>query len=98
MSEEFSSFNDFAKEECQFEGDKKKIEDIINKKILIINYRINKSKFKDSNYTTVQYKIDEKMCITFTGSEVITKQLDKYKDRIPFYTKIIKKGKYYSLS
>lgn len=94
---EYLNFGDFAIDESLV-GDKIQIEKVLNKKILIIKYRINKSKFKESNYTTVQFRLDDKTYVIFTGSEVITKQLEKYKDKLPFNTTIVKIGKYFSLS
>lgn len=94
---EHPNFNDFAIDECLI-GDKIQIEKILNKKILITKYRINKSKFKESNYTTVQFKLEDKLFIIFTGSEVLIRQLEKYKDKLPFNASIVKIGKYFTLS
>lgn len=94
---EYLNFGDFAIDESLI-GDKIQIEKVLNKKILITKYRISKSKFKESNYTTVQFRLDDKLYVIFTGSEVITKQLEKYKDKLPFNVTIIKVGKYYTLS
>ncbi len=97
MQDEYPSFSDFAIDESLI-GDKIQIEKVLNKKILITKYRINKSKFKESNYMTIQFRLDDKLHIIFTGSEVIIKQLEKYKDKLPFNTTIVKIGKYFSLS
>lgn len=98
MPNDYQSFNEFAREDCQMVGEKKKLDCVLNKKILITNFRLNKSHYKDSNYLTIQYKLDGNTYITFTGSEVLAKQLEKYKDKLPFYATVVKIGKYYSLS
>jgi len=96
---EYPHFSDFADETKPFEGDKKKIDEILNKDILIIDYKIKDSKHhKDTQYVTIQFKLDDINHIVFTGSEVLAKQLDKYKDNIPFYTQIKKIDKYYTLT
>jgi len=75
-----------------------KLDEILGKELLIIAFRTKKSKFKESNYTTIQFKLGDRLHIVFTGSEVLMNQLEKYKDKIPFYTKIIKPGKYYTFT
>jgi len=37
-------------------GEKKKIEEILNTEILVIGYRIGKSKYKDRNYLTLEFE------------------------------------------
>lgn len=97
-NDKYSRFNDFAEEETQFEGEKKKIETILNIEILIIGFRIGKSKFNDKNYLTLQYENDGNRYICFTGSEVLMKQTQKYADKIPFYVTIKKVNKYYTMT
>lgn len=96
---EYPQFSDFAEETKRFEGDKKKIEDILNKSIFIVDFKIKESKQrKDTLYATIQFKLDSKIYIAFTGSDVIMSQLTKYKDNIPFHATIIKIDKYYTFS
>lgn len=94
---EYPSFSDFATDESLI-GEKIQIEKILNKKVLITKYRTSKSKFKESNYTTIQFKYEDKLYVIFTGSDVLIRQLEKYKDKLPFNATIIKIGKYYTLS
>ncbi len=100
----YPEFDDFADEETPLEGEKRKIEEILNIKILITGFRIGKSVYKDKNtgkdknYVTIQFKNGGKFSILFTGSEVLMKQLEKYKKQIPFYTTIIKRNNYYTMS
>lgn len=94
-------FSDFAEEDGPLEGDKAKIESILNQEILIIGYKIKKSKYKKAGMEqclTVQFEIDEHKKIFFTGSNVLIDQLEKYKDNLPFYTKIKKIDRYYTFS
>uniref|UniRef100_A0A6M3M1B5 Uncharacterized protein n=1 Tax=viral metagenome TaxID=1070528 RepID=A0A6M3M1B5_9ZZZZ len=96
---EYPRFSDFAEESKSFDGDKKKIDDISNQEILIIDYKIKDSKqHKGSQYVTIQFKIDDVNYIVFTGSKVLSEQLEKYKDNIPFYTQIKKIDKYYTFT
>jgi len=93
---EYPRFSDFANESKPFEGDKKKIEDILNQEILIIDFKVKESKHhKNTEYVTIQFKIDNILYIAFTGSNVLIEQLNKYTDNIPFYTSIKKIDKYY---
>ena len=91
-------FGDFSEEVGPLEGKKKKIDDILNIEILITGYRINDSKFKEKTYITIQYKNGDEEYITFTGSEVLQKQIEKYKEKIPFFATIKKINKYYTLT
>lgn len=96
---DYPDFGDFAEETKPFDGDKKKIEDILNQSILIIDFKIKSSKQKQgTRYATIQFKIDEINYIIFTGSGVLMDQLKKYKDKLPFHTKIKKIDKYYTFS
>jgi len=96
---EYPRFSDFAAETKSFEGDKKKIDEILNKDILIIDYKIKDSKqHKDTEYVTIQFKLGDVSHIVFTGSKVLSEQLEKYKDNIPFYTQIKKIDKYYTFT
>jgi hypothetical protein len=47
---------------------------------------------------TLQFEINNERQIIFTGSEVLIKQLERYKNKVPFYTKIIKVDKYFTFS
>ena len=96
---DYPAFADFAEESKPFDGDKKKIEDILNQSILIIDFKVKSSKQrKDTLYVTIQFKIDDISYIVFTGSGVLIDQLEKYKDNLPFHTMIKKIDKYYTFS
>lgn len=96
---EYPYFSDFAKESKAFDGDKKKLDDILNQEILILDFKVKDSKQRiGSKYLTIQFKKDDKTFITFTGSNVLINQLEKYKDNLPFYTIIKRIDKYYTLT
>ena len=90
-------FGDFAEENI-LDGDKIRIDDVINEEITILNFRVKESKLKDGDYLTLQISKDNKKHVIFTGSHVLIDQIKKYKDEIPFLTTIRKINKYYSLT
>jgi hypothetical protein len=95
----FKRFSDFSQESQRFDGDKVKIEAILNKEIKIIGARIAPSKRNEGNkYLTVQFEMEDSKYIIFTGSSVLIDQLTKYNDEIPFMTTVRKIGNYYTLS
>ncbi|MBT5212899.1 MAG: hypothetical protein HOI42_14920 [Candidatus Marinimicrobia bacterium] len=95
----YPKFSDFAEEVKPFDGDKKRIDTILNQAILVVDFKIKKSKQKqDSLYATIQFKIEDVTYIVFTGSGVLIEQLEKYKDNLPFYTEIKKIDKYYTFT
>ena len=92
-------FSEFATEESQFEGDKVKIDDLLNKEIVVSDYKIGKSKYEGKgNYLTIQVKIENQLKVIFTGSEVLIKQCEKYQEEMPFMAIIKKVDRYYSFS
>ena len=98
MSGEYPRFSDFAEEEQPLEGKKRKREEILNIEILVTGFRIGRSRYKDRDYLTLQFENGNKKYIVFTGSEVLLKQVQKYADKIPFYTTIRKVNNYYTMT
>jgi hypothetical protein len=96
----YAKFSEFADpEDCgKLGGEKKKLDDILNIEILLKKYRISKSKHNQGNYITLQFELEGKLYVAFTGSQVIIDQVKKYSEKLPFFAKIIKVGKSYSLS
>ena len=90
-------FTDFAEENI-LDGDKIRIDDVINEEITILNFRVKESKLKEGDYLTLQISKDNKKHVIFTGSHVLIDQIKKYKDEIPFLATIRKINKYYSLT
>lgn len=93
-------FSDFAKEARPLEGTKVRIDTVLNRQILITGCVIKKSKFpqQSDRYLTIQFKMDDKDYVVFSGSTVLTEQLIKYGDQIPFVATIKKIDRFYTLS
>ena len=91
-------FCDFSDEKPQLEGTKKKITDILNAEILITDFRIANSKYKDKEYLTIQYVHNGETNIVFTGSKVLMDQARRYEDKMPYYVSVVLRGKYYTMS
>jgi hypothetical protein len=99
MPDGYPKFDDFAENDGTFEGEKKKIDEILNNEILVMGFKIKDSKQREgTSYATVQFKQDDNLFIFFTGSNVIINQLTKYEVNIPFYATIKKINKYYTFS
>jgi len=93
-------FSDISKENI-LDGDKIRLDDILNEEILIIGFRIKDSRYsKNSNgkYLTLQIEYKDKKNVVFTGSDVLIDQLEKYGNEIPFLATIRKINRYYSLT
>lgn len=92
-------FSDFAKEQV-LDGDKLKLDDVLDKEIIVLGYQVNKSRYKGNNDTCLklQFELDGAHYILFTGSTVLINQIEKYQDEIPFQTVIKKIDKYYTFS
>ena len=98
MTSAHPHFCDFSDEKPQLEGTKKKISDVLNIEILITDFRIANSKYKDKKYLTLQYNDNGDTNIVFCGSEVLMDQARKYEDKMPYYVTIVQRGKYYTMS
>ena len=99
MDENHPKFSDFADEETALEGEKKKIEEILNTEILIIGFRIGDSKhYKNRKYLTLQFENGGTKHILFTSSAVLIKQTQKYEDKMPYYTIVKKVNSYYTMT
>lgn len=92
------SFKDFniKPKTKSFDGDKIKIDRILNKQILVEYYKIEESKFKDKGtgkLLTIQIFTDSSKRVLFTGSSNLIEMIEKVpKDKFPFYTTIIKEN------
>ena len=94
-------FREFAEEEAKLDGEQVRLDSILNKEIFITGYKIKDSKYRKENFAkclTLQFTIDDKTNITFTGSNVLIEQIEKYKTKIPFYTIIKKIDRYYTFT
>jgi len=90
-------FSDFSKEEI-LDGDKIRLDDILNKEVAIIGSSVKSSKLKDGKYLTLQIEKDGKKYVMFTGSSVLIDQTENYKNEMPFIATIRKINKYYSFT
>ena len=93
-------FKDFAdvQEIGGLEGKKANIESILNKEVLITDFQFRKSHYRDEDYMIVQFENGNDLRVIFTAAGVIRKQLERHRDKLPFYGVIIKKNKYFTLS
>ena len=55
---EYPKFSDFATDDKKLDGEKLKLKDILNQEIIVLNYAIHRSKFKDENYLTIQFECE----------------------------------------
>ena len=94
-------FSEFASEEAKLDGIKAKLDDILNKEVLITGYKITDSKYKKGEFArclALQFTAGDRVSITFTGSNVLIGQIEKYKEEVPFYTTIKKIDRYYTFT
>lgn len=96
-------FSDFAKDdELPFDGEKVRVDNILNKEIIIERFRVRNSKYqnKGGKCATVQFTETEggEHKIFFTGSNVVIDMLEKYESELPFATTLKKIDRYYTLS
>lgn len=98
MLDNYHSFSDFSHEEEPLEGKKRRVDEVLNARILITDFRVAGSKYNERNYATIQFKNGDDTYVVFTGSEVLINQMERYKDKIPFYSTIVKQGRYFTLS
>lgn len=90
-------FKDFSTEKV-LDGDKMKIDDVLNTEIKINDFRITNSKYHNKKCLTIQFELNEKRYVLFTGSDVLISLMEKYKEEIPFETTIRKINKYYTFT
>lgn len=91
-------FGDFAEEEV-FDGEKLRLDEILNKEILVTGFRIKDShQKKGTQYLTIHFEMEGRQHITFTGSTVLMDQLKKYATHIPFISVIKKINRHYTFS
>ena len=104
MSQEKPSpkrFNEFAKEARPLEGVKIKMDDVVNREILVKDFKIRDSRFEKKDCEkclTIQFEIGGVLHVLFTGSNVLIDQIEKYKQEIPFITTLKKIDRYYTFT
>ena len=91
-------FGDFADEET-FDGEKLRLDEVLNKEILVTGYKIKDShQKKGTQYLTIHFEMEGKQHIAFTGSMVLMDQLKKYESHLQFISIIKKINKHYTFS
>lgn len=76
-----------------FTGDKIKIDRILNREIVVENYRIEPSKYKEvgGRCLQMQIRVEEEQRVVFTGSKVLIELIEQVeKADFPFKTTIVK--------
>ncbi len=85
-----------------FIGDKIKMVKVLNKKISVLNYKIEKSKCpknKSGDLLTLQISHDGENQIIFTGSDFLMDQIKQVGEAdMPFTATIIKNGEHFEFS
>jgi len=94
--------NEFADDDIALEGEKVKIEDVIDKEIVLYKFRVSHSRYeKEGNpeYLTLQFSFEESgpLKVLFTGSQVMIRQMKKYENQLPFVATIVKVNRYFAL-
>lgn len=94
-----AKYSVFARDKLPMPGDKKFMNDILNREIIVTDYRITNSKKRNgTDCLQLQFLMDDVPCVIFTGSSVLIDQIQCARDQIPFATTIVKIDKYYSFS
>ncbi len=89
----------FAKDKLPMPGDKKFMNDLLNREITVTDFRITNSKKRNgTDCLQIQFLLDGAACVVFTGSSVLIDQIQSARDNIPFCATIVKIDKYYSFS
>ncbi len=96
-------FSEFSEEQTPLEGEKIRLDDVINQEVIVCSYKVSKSKFSENKagkYVTIQVKFSQVDMpkVIFTGSEVLATQCQKYHANMPFATIIRKINKYYTFT
>ncbi len=93
------SFSVFAHDKLPMPGKKKRLDEILDKVISVVDFRITKSnKRENSDCLQIQFVLDNEVYVLFTGSVVLIDQIQSVKEKLPFKTTIVKIDKYYSFS
>jgi hypothetical protein len=94
-------FSDFAKSPNILDGAKIKLDEVINREIVVLGFRITDSKYgknKSGKCLMLQIEIDGERKVIFTGSDVLIEQMERYGEEVPFASVLKKVDKFYTLS
>ena len=93
-----NSFKDFGIKPQQkgFEGEKIRIDKVLNKQIVVEDYKVDESKFKErgtGKLLTLQVIVDNSKGVLFTGSASLIDMIKQVpKEKFPFTTVIVKEN------
>jgi hypothetical protein len=94
----FSDFN-IKNEQKTFTGDKIKISKILNKSIVVLNYKIEDSKVNAGKCLYLQIEVNDKKHIVFTGSKMLIESIQKVPEKgFPFETTIVEESEMYQFT
>lgn len=92
-------FSEFAKDQLPIPGNKKFMDDILNKEIIVTDFKISNSKKKEGQECLkLQFLLNDEVCVVFTSSSVLIRQVRAAADKMPFIATVVKIDKYYSFS
>ena len=97
-----NKFSDFGIKSTTMLGDKIKIEQVLNKLVYVIDFKVEKSKYPKGDNDKclhLQIKNSGNNNVVFTSSNVLIDTIEQIpKDKFPFETTIVKSGKYYEFT
>ena len=92
-------FSAFATAKLPMPGNKKHLDQILNREIFIVDFRVMESKHRqNSKCLQIQFLLDDEICVTFTGSVVLLDQITSSAEKMPFSAVVTKIDRYYTLS
>jgi len=95
-------FSDFAVAHQPLDGTKCSINEVLNREIQVLGYKLKESKYRDGSGSgqclTLQFELDGDRMVLFTGSQVLSEQIQAYQHEIPFYATIKKIDRFFTLS
>jgi len=96
----YPSFAEFNPRPIGLEGEKKRVGEILNREILVLDYRVIKGKYNTDNCVQIQFQVEgeDKKFVVFTGSSVLQSQLEVSKERMPFRATIQRIDRYLTFS
>ncbi|MDD3535176.1 MAG: hypothetical protein PHC50_03405 [Candidatus Cloacimonetes bacterium] len=99
QNDDVNNFSDFGDDSETLEGEKMKIDDLLNQDLIVRGYRIKETKFPKKGGSpyclTLQIELNSELHVVFSGCIVLVDQIRKYAAKIPFRAQIVKIGNYY---
>jgi hypothetical protein len=94
-------FSDFAESPEILDGEKIRIDDVLNRELVVTGFSVRYSKYsknKSGKYLTLQVRINDEKRVVFTGSDVLIDQMTKYGNQVPFVAIVKKVDRFYTLA